>query len=285
MVTPQEEMVERIVTWCSARADVRAVVLTGSLAQPAARVDDMSDVDIEITFADVTPELLGGTWWRDFGEVWTAYTLAPLPVWSVVYAGGTTVDMSVVDAGRIGDMVASGVLSPGWDCGYRVLLDRDGLTRGLPAPRGEWPDRGRLTAAEFRRLVDGFWFDGLRVPKYIARGQLWKAKSRDWVAKAHLLRMLEWHATIIGGHRVEDTGLGSDMPSWLAPELWVAVHDVFGRFDAADARRAFTSSLDLFWRVAGEVAAASGFEFPLPADRHLRERVEELLRRVTVVWS
>lgn len=280
-MTPQEEMVGRIVAWGEARADVRAVILTGSLAQPLVPVDDLSDVDIEITFAAVTPELLAGSWWRGFGEVWTAYSLDPLPVWSIVYAGGITVDLSVVDDSRIGSMVSGG-LSPGWERGYRVLLDRDGVTRGLPVSSGQVLDRGPLTHAEFRKLVDGFWFDGLRVPKYLARGQLWTAKERDWRVKTHLLRLLEWHAILLGGFRVEGFGLGRDMPAWLAPDLQEAVHDVFGRFDADDARRAFANSIELLWRVAGEVAAVSGFDFPTKEDGQLRERMEQLLRRAPV---
>ena len=129
MVTSREELIRRVVDWSRAREDVRTIVLFGSLAQPDARVDDMSDVDIELTFSVVTSELLAGTWWRDFGVVWVASLLDPLPVWSLVYEGGLTVDLSVVDPGRIAGMVSAGKLSRVWERGYRVLLDRDGSTR------------------------------------------------------------------------------------------------------------------------------------------------------------
>jgi len=223
MVTAPEELIARIVDWSHARDDVRAVVLFGSRAQPDGRVDDMSDVDIELTFAVVTPELLAGSWWRDFGVVWTAFSHDPLPVWSLVYEGGLAVDLSIVDPDRIAGMVAAGKLSRVWERGYRVLLDRDGSTRGLPAPSGTMPDPGPLSHDEFRRLVDGFWVEVLRVPKYVARGELWAAKSRDWSAKTRLLRMLEWHAVVLGGHRVDGHGLGRGLPGWLPPDLWHAV--------------------------------------------------------------
>ncbi len=280
MVTAREELIRRVVAWSEAREGVRAVVLFGSLAQTDGRPDDLSDVDIELTFSVVTPELLAGSWWRDFGEVWTAYSLDPLPVWSIVYEGGLTVDLSVVDPGRIGGMVATGKLSRVWERGYRVLLDRDGLTRRLPAPTGTMPDPGRLTHDGFRKLVDGFWFDVLRVPKYIARGELWAVKSRDWAAKTHLLRMVEWHAIVVGGHRVDGHGLGRGMPTWLAPDLWQAVHGTFGRFDGVDALRAFERSVEVFDRAAGEVAAASGFGYPTDQDKLLRDHADRLIRRV-----
>ncbi|WP_433088416.1 aminoglycoside 6-adenylyltransferase [Dactylosporangium sp. CA-052675] len=276
MVSPREELIGRVLGWCRAREEVRAVVLFGSLAQPDARVDDQSDVDIELTFADVTPELLAGAWWRDFGEVWAAHPLDPLPVWSLVYAGGLAVDLSIVDPGRIGGMVAAGRLSRVWERGYRVLLDRDGMTRGLPAPSGAMPEPGPLTHDEFRRLADGFWVEVLRVPKYVARGELWAVKSRDWRAKTWLLRLLEWHAITVGGHRVDGHGLGRGMPGWLPPQLWAAVHGVFGRFDGADALRAFRASVEVFDRAAGEVAAAAGFEYPTQRDRLLRAHAEGL---------
>jgi aminoglycoside 6-adenylyltransferase len=280
MVTARDDLIRRIVGWSRARDDVRAVVLFGSLAQPGAPVDAMSDVDIELTFATVTPALLAGTWWRDFGEVWAAYPHDPLPVWSLVYAGGVAVDLSVVDPGRIAGMVADGRLSRVWERGYRVLLDRDGATDRLPAPSGAMPAAGRLTAEEFRRLVDGFWVEALRVPKYVARGELWAAKSRDWMAKTPLLRMLEWHAVAVGGHRVDGHGLGRGMPGWLSAELWQAVHGAFGRFDAGDTLRALHGSVEVFTRAAGEVAAALGFAYPTEHDRRLHAHAGDLIRRV-----
>lgn len=279
-MTAHEELIRRIVAWSQARDAVRVVVLFGSLAQPDAHPDELSDVDIELTFSVVTPELLAGSWWRDFGVVWTAHSLDPLPVWSIIYEGGLTVDLSVVDPSRIAGMVSTGKLSRVWERGYRVLLDRDGSTRQLPAPSGAMPDPGQLTHDVFRKLVDGFWFDVLRVPKYIARGELWAVKSRDWAAKIHLLRMLEWHSSTLGGHRVDGHGLGRDMPSWLAADLWQAAHSAFGRFDAADALRAFESSVELFGRAAGEVAAALGFDYPTVQDKLLREHADRLIRKV-----
>ncbi|WP_426477259.1 aminoglycoside 6-adenylyltransferase [Chryseobacterium sp. CBSDS_008] len=46
----REEKLKQIIQWAENNADIRAVLLTSSLVNPYAPVDDFSDLDVELVF-------------------------------------------------------------------------------------------------------------------------------------------------------------------------------------------------------------------------------------------
>lgn len=281
------DMLERIAGWARAKPEVRALVLTGSKAQPDANIDPLSDIDIEVVVADVAAFMASGQWWSELGEVWTTQVIPALaaaatqtyPMVGVIYAGATTVDFTVIDAQRLSDLTAAGELDRVYAPGYRVLLDPDGLTDGLPKPSGGRDEPAVLTAAELRAVADAFWFEALRVPKYLIRGELWEAKSREWTMKQHLLVMVEWHAVATSGYPFDGYHKGRHLSRWVDARTWQQAHEVFGRFEAVDAWRALDASVRLFDRLASEAARERGLPYPTPADEaiaaHLRKLADE----------
>ncbi len=281
------DMLERIVDWARARPEVHALVLTGSKAQPGASIDSLSDIDIEVVVADVQEFMAGGQWWNELGEVWTTQVVPALaaaatqtyPMVGVIYAGATTVDFTVIDAQRLSDMAEGGELDRVYAPGYRVLLDPDGLTDALPKPSGGGVEPAVLTPDGFRAVADAFWFEALRVPKYLIRGELWEAKSREWTMKQHLLVMVEWHAVVTAGYPFDGYHKGRHLSRWVDARTWQQAHEVFGRFEAADAWRALEASVRLFDRLACEAAREWGLQYPTAADEaiaaHLRTLADE----------
>lgn len=278
------DLLERIVRWARADPQVRALVLTGSKAQPAATVDVLSDIDIEIVVADVAAFMARGEWWSELGEVWTTQVVPALaaaatqtyPMVGVIYAGARTVDFTVIDAHRLSDMAAAGELDRVYGPGYRVLLDPDGLTEGLPKPSDEKAAPAKLTTAQLRAVADAFWFEALRVPKYLIRGELWEAKSREWTMKQHLLVMVEWHAVVTAGYPFDGYHKGRHLSRWVDAATWQQAHEVFGRFEAADAWRALDASVQLFDRLATEAARKRDLPYPTPADEAIAAHLRKL---------
>jgi aminoglycoside 6-adenylyltransferase len=119
----------------------------------------------------------------------------------------------------------------------------------------------------------------LRVPKYLIRGELWEAKSREWTMKQHLLVMVEWHAVVTAGYPFDGYHKGRHLSRWVDARTWQQAHEVFGRFEAADAWRALMASVALFDRLATEAARERGLRYPTPADEaiaaHLRTLADE----------
>jgi len=64
----REEKLERIIHWAENNPDIRAVLLTSSLVNPYAPVDDFSDLDVELVFENRTSYESGNEWISLFGE-------------------------------------------------------------------------------------------------------------------------------------------------------------------------------------------------------------------------
>ncbi|OQS31644.1 aminoglycoside 6-adenylyltransferase, partial [Chromobacterium haemolyticum] len=152
-------------------------------------------------------------------------------------------------------------------------LDKTGAAQGLPAPQGRIVAPALPSEERFRERVEEFWFEAFHIPKYLARGELFVVKFRDWTMKELLLEMLEWHAHSRPGATADCWHIGTGLQRWAEPAHWQALHQAFGRFDAADAERAFHATLRLYSQVAREVAARAGFDYPEAVEAGIRDLI------------
>jgi len=107
------------------------------------------------------------------------------------------------------------------------------------------------------------------VPRYLARGELYQVKQRDWTMKEFLLEMMEWHAIARSGGSVDVWHIGKGIRTWTDSATWTELQGAFGHFDAQDARRAHDVTTRLYGRLAREVASMKGWTYP--------DKVEELI--------
>jgi len=61
------EKLQQIMDWAQNNTDIRAVLLTSSLVNPLAPVDELSDLDIELVFDDNTTYVADKNWLNNFG--------------------------------------------------------------------------------------------------------------------------------------------------------------------------------------------------------------------------
>jgi aminoglycoside 6-adenylyltransferase len=265
-----DAFLERLVEWAARQPDVRALVLTGSRARADGRVDDVSDYDLEVLTTEparyATPE-----WMDELGPVWvylptTRSDDERYMTRLVVFAEAVKVDFSFAPPDLLEDMVAARKLSPLYERGYRVLLDRDGLAARLPEPSGRPTGRTLPTEAELRAAVEEFWFEASHIPKLLKRGELWVVKQRDWAMKELLLQMIEWHALAASGGKRDVWHIGTRMAEWAQPGVWERLHEAFGGFGAAESRRALLATTALYSDLGRETAAALGHAYPAEVD-------------------
>lgn len=186
------ELLQRISAWSEAQPNIRVLILTGSYAQDQA--DDLSDLDIEIFVRDPETYAQSDSWMSEIGPVWVYLPLhdhAGYPTRLVIFEGGLKVDFSIFPVSVLVNRLAAQRLSPLYDRGYRVLVDKDELAGRLPAPSRKAPMARVPTEEELVGLVREFWFEAYHVAKYLKRGDLWAGKYRDWGLKGLLLRMIE----------------------------------------------------------------------------------------------
>jgi aminoglycoside 6-adenylyltransferase len=63
----REEKLKQIIHWAENNPDIRAVLLTSSLVNPYAPVDDFSDLDVELVFDKEAYEV-NNDWLNLFGD-------------------------------------------------------------------------------------------------------------------------------------------------------------------------------------------------------------------------
>ncbi|GAA0415929.1 aminoglycoside 6-adenylyltransferase [Streptomyces luteireticuli] len=277
--TETEEFVVRVLGWARSRPDIRAVLRTGSRARRDGTADAFSDHDIELYTTDPDRYAQSGEWVAALGPVLVSVGLEgpwDNPARLVFFEDGIKADFQVVPVARLLEMTADG-LDDLHERGYEVLLDHDGTAARLPAATGT-PPAALPDAGEFHDLCAEFWFEAAHLPRCLARGELWVAKSRDWTTKELLQSMVEWHALTYHGAGHDVWYGGTRMREWAAPGVWERLPATFGGFTAEDILRGARATADLFAELAGEVAAAHGFPYPDRAERAVRPMLDGIPR-------
>jgi aminoglycoside 6-adenylyltransferase len=278
--TARDAILQNIVVWAQRNRAIQALVLTGSLARTDGLADALSDIDIELIADDPDVLMSDSGWLHEIGAPVTVLHLNPSAGqrWATrlaIYSCGTKVDYTLAAPARLIEMASLQALEPLYERGYRVLLDKAGLTTELPPPSGHVPTPALPTNEAFRAAVEEFWFEAAHIPKYLVRDEPWLAKQRDQTMKTLLLQMLEWHAIASGA--VDVWHNGTRMKQWLDDATWNQLQQVFGRFDAADARKAFGATVALYSRLGRTVARSAGLEYPESVERGIMSICRPLL--------
>jgi aminoglycoside 6-adenylyltransferase len=273
----EADVLDRLTRWAADQPLVRAAVLESSRAVDGAALDAFSDYDVLLVVADVRPFADDDGWlagigtplvrFRDAFEIQGFETLARL----VLYEDSTKVDYMVWPAALLRRVVETQRLPDLLDWGYRVLLDKDDLTVGLPAPTRRAHIPARPSEAAYQALVEEFWWETTYVAKNLWRDDLLHARySLDVVMKHDLLlRMLEWRVEIERDWSWKPGPVGKGLKRELPPALWSALEATFVGADIEENWRALFATTALFRQAATAVGAALGYIYPDALDRRV----------------
>jgi aminoglycoside 6-adenylyltransferase len=278
-----EALLERIVSFAREDENVRALVLTSSRAS-GRHMDRFSDLDPILYVRD--PQAIA----RD--RAWTARFARVLVSWGedlpngkppryfrgVVYEDGSKADFTISPVSALEEVVASGRLSDALDVGYKVLVDKDGLATRLPPASFRAHIPSPPSQEDFAREVNDFWWNSTYVAKALWRDELFFAKHcLDQVLKLQgLRRMLEWFAETERGWNLNPGTLGRHLKRNLPPDLWSEVEASFAGGGIEENWEALFRTTAVYRRVATEVAARLGLDYPQGLD----ERVSAYLGKV-----
>ncbi len=280
----EAEILARLTAWAAGHDLVRALILESSRAVEGAPLDAFSDYDILLVLSDTQPFVDDEAWLRAYGEplvmfrdtqtTWGMTTYTRL----VLYADGTKIDYILWPTALPRDVVAARKLPDVLDWGYRVLLDKDGLTEELPAPTRTAHIPARPSVTEYRALIEEFWWEATYVAKNLWRDEILLAKYNLDVVMRHelLLKMLEWRVEVDEDWTWKPGMAGRGLRHQLAAETWAALEAIWVGAEIEENWRALFAMTALFRRVAREVGQALGYAYPLELD----ERVSAYLERV-----
>ena len=266
-----QTVLEHILEWAQTDPNIRASVLTGSLARDPEAADAESDLDVELYVTDPALLLQDDTWYHQFGEVLVVEALEN-PGWHptrlVYYADG-----------KIDFMIGPVTVLKGsveYDGPFRVLLDKDGAGRAFQrtarAP-GQSP-----TSAEFLECIHWFYAAAIMWAKYLGRDDPWAAKQREWFSKELLLTMLEWDHKVRKGWDYDTWYLGVHLREWADADLLDLIGACWSGFSRQDSVRALRASLSLFDLLS--TRSASAFGLPPFDVTGVRRRIDHLVRNI-----
>jgi aminoglycoside 6-adenylyltransferase len=236
----QEDLnIQRFVRWAQEQQAVRAMLLTGSRANPNASADAWSDYDLVLVVRDVHPFFVDRAWLQGFGRVIVAYwdPIQPVPDFAdleqvgnvVLFQDGLKVDFIVWPVELLPQLARAPVLPARLDLGYAVLVDKDNLTAGIPAPTYTAYIPAPPTDEVYQKVVEDFFSDVPYVAKCLRRDELMPAKyCLDFDMKHNFLRqMLDWRMECDHGWSAPTGFLGRGLKKSLPPEIWSQLESTY----------------------------------------------------------
>ncbi|GAB3257458.1 aminoglycoside 6-adenylyltransferase [Larkinella harenae] len=275
----RDEKLQQIVEWATSQDLVRVVLLTSSLVSPNAPVDQFSDLDIELVVADLPHFLSDHAWLSTFGTV-IAQVIEDEEVFAykhamrmVLYEDYTKVDFKLYAISEFLREIDSPELPEDWDIGYKVLVDKDGLTKNLKPPTYQSVLIKKPSEAEFAHVFNDFWWDMTYVAKCLARDDLFYAKFmlENMMRTQYLVPILEWSIGIEHQWGITTNKHGRLFKRFLSPAMWHKVEATFSGSDRDDNWRALLAYADLGHELGTELALKLSYSYPVKLENDIRD--------------
>ncbi|HCR4032574.1 aminoglycoside 6-adenylyltransferase [Morganella morganii] len=263
-----EQIINTIISFALLDPRIDAVIITG----PAARQNQAE------RFSDINTELIGSNpdelfhdsrWLNRFGvpliirkELSHESGGVRWPCCQVLYEKGRKAGFMLAGRERITQMAEHG-LDNIYQRGYAVLLDKTGVTAGLP----EYADPASLLTPPdqqaFLENWQNFWLEASQVPVYYLRNETWTARLRDVAMKQWLITLLEWHVLLRSDGTQDVWYAGRHLSTWLPPALYGRFMATLDNRDRVRAARAYMAMLTLYRDVAARVIDAQKFDIDI----------------------
>lgn len=281
-----DEILQLLVRWADSQDAIRALVLTSSRAG-ASKTDEFSDYDIMVLTDYPDQYLRSDEWIKNIRPVWVCikeqfmHEREVIPTRLVIFQGGIKVDFSFWRLQLLRDFIDNGFSNTDdMNRGYRVLLDKDGLTRKLPPPAIKFFKVPRPAEDEFRTVICEFWFEMAGVAKYLARGDLFPAKqSENGIVKDLLLRMIIWNVQAKNNWNTETHTDGKRMQSWVDSGTLQSLAKTYSGFNLEDSWQSTFASMDFFRRISTETSGLLGYDYPQSVDSEITKYIDGIRRR------
>jgi aminoglycoside 6-adenylyltransferase len=279
----QDEVLARLAAWAKAHDDVRALILTSSRARDDCTADALSDYDVIVVARDPAAFASAERWvdpygsplcrWRDTAELHGRPTFFR----GVTYADGVSIDYSVWPEELLAEIAAAGTLPAALDVGYRVVVDKSGVTASWPAPTFRAHVPAPPTQDELEELISDFWWHANKTAKALARGDLVLARSlRETDLLRVLRRLLEWSLQLEHGWSLAPGPYGRGLERLLDAEAYAELAATCAEVELQASWDALFRTIALARRKASEVAGALGLAYPKDVDERMTARLRAL---------
>jgi len=279
----REERLNSIITWAEDNPDIRAALLTSSLVNPLAPVDEHSDLDIELVFTDRVKYASNDTWLYNFGVPIAIFEEADAVVGKtyfvkmVLFEDRGKVDFILHDVPGFEAKVRQSELPVHWDIGYKVFVDKDGLTKDLKPPTYQASIIKKPSREQFEKLLFDFWWDTTYVAKCLTRDEIFYAKymSETINRTNYLVPLIEWWIASQHDWAITTNKHGRLFKKYLPEGLWTRVERTFSAADMKGNMDALQAMMDLVHEIGEDLAKELGYAYPFELEKRIREYVGE----------
>jgi len=257
------------------------MILRGSRSNPNSYTDDLSDYDIELYVKNI-PQFLNDDWLNFFGNAMIKWPLKPMPTFNkhwitrlVLFENKVRIDFQITSLKSID--------ASAYEDGYKVLVDKDGLTINLAKPTFSKNNIKKPGKEEFEELLNAFFWDATYVAKCLKRDELYYAKFMlDNIMRfGSLQKIIELHVAMRNDWHVSTGKYGRFFKDYLDAKTWTELENTFSDANIENNWRAFFKMVSLFRRLSKDLANNLGYMYPFETDK----KVIRYCRRVKISKS
>ncbi|TDF94763.1 aminoglycoside 6-adenylyltransferase [Paenibacillus piri] len=276
----EKEMFELIIGLAQKDERVRAVTLEGSRTNPNVPKDMFQDYDVSFHVSEMKSFLLQPDWIDVFGEriiMQTPEAMSMFPPelgrcfsYLMLFTDGNRIDLTLVPLDGYEAYSKEDKL-------MMVLLDKDGIFPGVPAPTDKDYWVKRPSAEFFADCCNEFWWVSTYVAKGLWRNEILYAQDHlNKIVRPMLIKMLEWEAGIRTNFSVSTGKNGKYLDNYLSEQSWQQLLSTYADGSYKSTWNALLAAGALFRSTAKYVADHFHYEYPHEDDR----RVTEYLKHV-----
>lgn len=266
------EVLSQLKEWSKRNDLIRGAVLTSSRVTPDAKIDFLSDYDIELYVSDISTFEQNDDWLKAFGDIMVRWPFKPRSTgkknWItrlVLFKDGVRIDFQITDKLEIKPDT--------YDNGYEVLVDKDNIFNVLSKPTFSQYVIKKPSKEEYETLVNEFWWDAYYVPKYLWRDELPFAKYMlDYVLRYLFLhKIIEWYIGIQNEWSVDTGACGKKFKSYLDSNIWSEFEETYVGSDVEENWKAFFRITNFFRKIAKQVGEILDYEYPDNLDKEVMQ--------------
>jgi aminoglycoside 6-adenylyltransferase len=194
----------------------------------------------------------------------------------VYFQDGTKMDICLGYLEDLREIAKGDSLPKGYDVGYEVLLDKDGVTQGVKPPTFTAFILKPPSEPQYQSRVESFWMDSTYVAKYLWRDDIVAVKFRlgspdnKFGGLAGYVReMLEWSVGADSGWTWKPKSCGRHLDKALDPETRREMIATYAGGDMDDLWESLFRTAALYRKAALKVGEHLGYTYPHDLDRRV----------------
>lgn len=196
----------------------------------------------------------------------------------ILYDDHVKIDFKLFSKDKFLKEVRLKELPEDWDIGYKVLIDKEEITKEMQKPSFQVSIIKKPSKEEFQRILNDFWWDTTYVAKCLARDEIFYAKfmSETNIRTEYLIPLIEWYIASKHNWNITTNKYGRLFKKYLNHEMWLKTEQTFSGSNIKDNWTALLAMADLVSEIGTELSEKLDYEYPFKLEKDIRKYLNEL---------